>query len=234
MSMTHTHYDPWQQAADNVRGCEGARLKCSGRTGSWTLDGTAVSVDPGGLMITVIMPTALHGYILFEQNTVTGRRAASYENIAPGDEKPGLGWEPLTEFLCTGADQKHRGQLMTFQAASWGGRHAFEKLINPYLRRGQLEFPTCELSTRDRGDANGTIDPVFTPKGWVARAAFSHLLPTPEPRPALEGERPVAPRPVITSGRPKTLASSDMAPPPIDTIDDSYADRGPIDDDIPF
>ena len=151
MSMTHTHYDPWQQAADNVRGCDRARLKCSGRTGSWTLDGTAVSVDPGGLMITVIMPTALHGYILFEQNTVTGRRAASYENIAPGDEKPGLGWEPLTEFLCTGADQKHRGQLMTFQAASWGGRHAFEKLINPYLRRGQLEFPTCELSARDRG-----------------------------------------------------------------------------------
>ena len=46
-----------------------------------------------------------------------------------------VGWNPYTQFLCVGADERHIGQLMTFTSSSWSGRHAFKSLIGPYLRR---------------------------------------------------------------------------------------------------
>ena len=78
----HKTVDPWQEAANAVQGIEGAQLKCSGKTGAWTLSGETVDTGREGLMIAVIMSTALHGPDPFrrrrrhpEARPLRGRRA---------------------------------------------------------------------------------------------------------------------------------------------------------------
>lgn len=190
----HKTVDPWQEAANNVQGIEGAHLRCSGKTGEWTLDGAAIDTGRSGLMIAVIMPTALHGRIRFDGEAVT-RKPVRYEDAAPDPdgtiEKP---WGPLTEVLCVGMDQAHAGQLMTFTGASWGARKGFSKLIKPYLRKSKQAFPVCELGTKERHDVNNNIDPVLTPVDWAPRDRFPDLLPPETPR-LPEPER----RPLLTA-----------------------------------
>ena len=144
----HKTVDPWQEAANAVQGIEGAQLKCSGKTGVWTLSGETVDTGREGLMIAVIMSTALHGRIRFDDGVVT-RKPIRYEDAAPDqDEQVEKPWGPLTETLCVGMDKDHAGQLMTFTGASWGSRRAFSKLIKPYLRKGKLAFPSASSARR--------------------------------------------------------------------------------------
>ena len=108
----HKTVDPWQEAANAVQGIEGAQLKCSGKTGAWNLSGETVDTGREGLMIAVIMSTALHGRIRFDDGVVT-RKPVRFEDAAPDqDEQLEKPWGPLTEALCV--------QLMTFTGASWG------------------------------------------------------------------------------------------------------------------
>jgi hypothetical protein len=97
------------------------------------------------------------------------------------------GWNPYTAVLAVRADEKALGELVTFTSASWGGRNAFQKLVNPYRLKQRLQFPICELATRDRGDENRNIDPVFKIVAWSDCGNFADLLPPPaEERQAIE------------------------------------------------
>src|SRR5579863_4336475 len=217
---THTQ-DPWKEAADGAGGVEGARLKCNGKTGVWTADGVEIETGPDGLKLAIIMPTALHGTIVFRDGSFPDRDPIRYEDQAP-DRTVQLpdGVDPLTECLCVGMDEEHIGQLFTFQSASHGGRHAFETLLKPFWRRGKLAFPVVTLDSREKGDAHDNYAPVFVHKNeFIGRDRFPHLLPpetaalpapqqhdTALPAPATAAE-PAAPLPrpkpiqIVTTGR---------------------------------
>ena len=185
----HKTVDPWQEAANAVQGIEGAQLKCSGKTGVWTLSGETVDTGREGLMIAVIMSTALHGRIRFDDGVVT-RKPVRFEDAAPDqDEQLEKPWGPLTEALCV--------QLMTFTGASWGSRRAFSKLIKPYLRKGKQAFPVCELGAKERRDLNSNVDPVLTPVDWAPQDRFPDLLPPETPRLSEPERRPLL---TVTSG----------------------------------
>jgi hypothetical protein len=204
--------DPWQEAADRVQSIEGLWLKHNGKTGQWTLDG----VSPGALQIAVIMSTAMHGVIKFEDGRVT-RKPIRYEDRAPDPDEE-IVTPPLTEVLCVGMDQDHVGQLMTFSGSSWGARGGFSKLIKPFRRKGCAEFPVCELGSKERHDKDNNHAPILTPVDWVSRDRFPDLVPPERTKlPAPES------RPMLTSGR--------QAPPmAVDEADDAY--RGPDPDAI--
>jgi hypothetical protein len=176
--MTHNR-DPWQQAVDESGGIEGIWIKCS--KGRWSFDDCDVATGDDGVKICVVMPTALHGAVLWgEDRTIIDRRLERYEDSAPCGRQLAVGWSPYTQFLAVGADERHRGQLLTFTSSSWGGRRAFHALLGPYVRKGKAEFPVCTLSTRPkRNDPNHNIDPVFSIVGWSARENFAELLPPP-------------------------------------------------------
>jgi hypothetical protein len=80
--------------------------------------------------------------------------------------------------------------LITFTSSSWGGVFAFQGLINPYRLKARSQFPICVLSTKDRGDVNGNIDPVFKINSWSARENFTELLPAPTSPTASPAPRP--------------------------------------------
>ena len=81
---------------------------------------------------------------------------------------------------------------MTFTSSSWGGRNAFQKLVNPYRLKQRRQFPICELATKERDDENRNIDPSFRIIGWSDCGNFADLLPPPaEEHKALEHKPPV-------------------------------------------
>jgi hypothetical protein len=60
--------DPWHRALLDAGGIEGEHLKCA--KGRWTLDGDAVSVGDDGLNIVVVMDTACHGQVRWEDQAI--------------------------------------------------------------------------------------------------------------------------------------------------------------------
>ena len=84
------------------------------------------------------------------------------------------------------ADEEHLGDLLTFTNTSKGAFYAFQKLGPPYNLKGRLYFPVVTLATKERGDANNCIDPVFKICGWSARENFPELAaPIPPKAPAI-------------------------------------------------
>ena len=113
----------------------------------------------------------------------------------------------MTEVLCVRMDEGHRGQLATFQNASWSGRKAFEALSKPYVLKGFREFPVCRLDSREKGDGYGNHAPVFTVLDWMARESFPDLLPP-------ETDALPAPASPDTAALAPTAATAPAAPLP--------------------
>ena len=58
------------------------------------------------------------------------------------------GWNPYVAFQAVRADDGYLGELVTFTSSSWGGRYAFQSLVNPYRLKQRRQFPICVLGTR--------------------------------------------------------------------------------------
>jgi hypothetical protein len=240
--MTNNMVDPWVETLTASGGIEGLHLKCA--KGVWYLDGVQIAVGAGGLKIVIIMPTATHGAVKWQDQEIIGRTPLQrYEDAAPSSDFLEEGWNPYTQFLCVGADEKHIGQLMTFTSSSWSGRRAFKDQIGPYLRKAKRQFPIVTLGSKPRrNDPNGNIDPTFAIVDWAARGDFADmLLPGPETQPALL-EAPLAPaavrKPAVDRRALQTVTSSRQParphwePPPIGE-DDVNVNRA-IDDGVPL
>jgi hypothetical protein len=190
--MKYEKSDPWQEAVNDSGGIQGLLLKFARR--SWTVDDEAVQTGDDGVRICILMETALHGSVLWSNDrTIINRRLNRYAAVAPSREPLENGRSPYTQFQCVGASGNYVGQLMTFSSSSWGGRHAFQALIRPYLQRGKREFPICTVGSRPKkNDVNGNFDPVFTIVGWAPRDDFAAILPPDdEPPPSSARAAPI-------------------------------------------
>jgi hypothetical protein len=222
--MTNNTVDPWLETLTAGGGIEGVHLKYA--KGIWYLDGVQISVGEIGLKIAVLMSTAAHNAVLWDNQEIIERTPLRrYEDAAPSFDIE-KGWSPYTQFLGVGADEKHLGQLVTYTSSAWSGRHAFRGLIGPYLRKGKREFPIVTLGSKPRPrDPNGNIDPTFAVVDWAPRANFADMLPEAGELAALTASSPTAarlpPPSTVTSGRP----TPEAAP---------VRDFAPLDDEIPF
>jgi hypothetical protein len=218
----------WTKTAGNVRDAEGLVARFSGKTAVWTLAGDAVKTGRDGLTLAVIMPTALHGVIRFVDGVFKGRKPIRYEDASPPvDEQLPYGWNPLTEVLCVATGPDHEGQLVTYTGASWGTRRSFERLVKPYVRKGEREFPVCELGSRELNDDYGDSEPLLIPVSWLPRDRFPDLLPAPgatslPPPENWQDEEPIPPPPM------------DDTPPPTDDDVIDADDDDDIERRVPF
>jgi hypothetical protein len=135
------------------------------------------------------METAVHGAQKWQNNQVVDRRLQRFASVAPSNEPLELGWSPFTSVLCIGANDDHLGLPIPFSSNTWGGRHAFQALIRPWLQKGRHDFPICTLASRlKKNDANANVDPLFKIVGWAPRSDFAEFLPPDdEPPPTSEG-----------------------------------------------
>jgi hypothetical protein len=173
--MTIHQRDAWDETGDMSNGILGQHLKCA--KGKWLLDDVGIETGDGGMKICVVMDSAVVGQVLWQDQKIVERNVG---RIADGFVPPRSvmdGWNPYVAFQAVRADENHRGDLITFTSSSWGGRFVFQNLVNPFRLKQRLQFPICSLGTKERGDANGNIDPVFKLVGWSARGNFQELLP---------------------------------------------------------
>jgi hypothetical protein len=222
--------DPWQEALNDSGGIEGVHIKCA--KGVWTFDDDVVETGDGGVQICIVMESALHGQVRWEDRKIVEREVERYEDAAPSTELLDDDWSPYTQVQCVGVDAAHVGRLMTFTSSSWGGRRAFSALLGPYVRKGRREFPICTLGTRPKkNDPNGNIDPTFAVVGWAPRADFAEMLPAPTV--TLE-----APKAAAALSPPKTIddliATADPLKPSKAKPKARASKPGEIDDDIPW
>ncbi len=161
--------DAWDDLGDQGNGISGEHLKCA--KGVWLLNDE--SIDNDGLKIVVIMDTAAIGQVLWLDKKIAERETGLVAEgfVAPRELKDG--WNPYVSFQCVRVDD---GGLLTFTSSSWGGRYAFQSLVNPYRLRRRAFFPICTLGTKERRDENRNIDPVFKIVGWGPRDGFPDLL----------------------------------------------------------
>jgi len=191
--MPNYERDAWDDFADNGNGVAGQWLRCA--KGRWTLDKEDIDIGDDGLKIAVIMDSANAGQILWEGGKITGRTVGRISDGFVPPTKATLipGWNPYIEFQAVRTDDEHLGELITFTSSSWGGFYAFQNLTKPWRLKGRRQFPICVLSSKDRGDANSNIDPVFKIVGWSDRQNFIDLLPPPTAPAALPAPMPAGP-----------------------------------------
>jgi hypothetical protein len=148
-------------------------IKCS--KGHWNRDGVMMKTGPDGAQVTVLMPSASHGRILFGEGgeSVVDKVLKLYSDGYPrfGDELP-EGWSIVTmAYVVTDDDQ-----LGTF-TGPYGARRTMKHLYDQYLARGGRMLPVCTLNTRPRGDVNANIDPVFDIVAWKDAGLFREMFP---------------------------------------------------------
>jgi hypothetical protein len=169
--------DAWDETGDMGNGIEGAHLKYA--KGKWLLDDEPIESGDDGLKICIIMPTATVGEVLWQDQKIVGRNVGRISDGFVPPRNVAEGWNPYVAFTAVRADGDHLGELVTFTSSSWGGRFAFQSLVNPFRLKQRIQFPVCILGTKERGDSNGNIDPVFKIVGWSGLENFQELLPPP-------------------------------------------------------
>ena len=180
--MTH---DPWQEALNASGGIDGIHVKFV--KGHWSFDDDPVQTGNEGVRICILMETAQHGSVLWDDRTIVDRRLQRYTDVPPSREPPKPGWAPYTQCQAVGASGNYVDQQLTFSSSSWGGRNAFYSLIARTHLRGKREFPICTLGSKPKkNDPNGNFDPTFTVVGWAPRSDFTPMLP-PDDEPPLTG-----------------------------------------------
>jgi len=202
--------DAWDIISDSVNGIEGQHLKCA--KGRWLLDDNEIITGDDGLRICVVMETATVGEVLWQDHKIAERNIG---RVQDGFQFPDVltdGWNPYVAVMAVRADAGHVGDLLTFTSSSWGGRRAFQSLVNPYRIMGKRRFPICTLGTKTRNDENRNIDPTFRIVGWSNRGNFAELVPVEQP-------------PAAIAAPPKTAA---------ELIGDYIPTAELIDDEIPF
>jgi hypothetical protein len=175
--MTYHERDAWDETGDMGNGIEGQHLKCA--KGTWLLDDTEIETGDNGLKICVIMDTATVGQVLWQDHKIVERDVGRISDGFVPPRQISAGWNPYVAFQAVRADAGHLGELVTFTSSSWGGRYAFQSLVNPYRLKERRQFPICVLGTKERGDENRNIDPVFKIVSWSDRGNFQELLPPP-------------------------------------------------------
>jgi hypothetical protein len=171
MSQYEYERDAFDEAGDDGNGIVGEHLKCP--KGTWMLGDKPIS--PGSKFC-IIMESAIVGEVVWKDGKIverdTGRRPPKHGEVAEGRN-------PYVSFQVVRADEDYLGELATFAGSSWGAHFAFQNLINPWRLKGRRQLPICALSTKDRGDENRNINPVFKIVGWSDRENFTELLPPP-------------------------------------------------------
>jgi hypothetical protein len=203
--MSTYERDAWDEFSSSGNDIQGQWLRCA--KGHWTLDKEDAPAGDGGIKIAVIMESASAGQILWEGGKITGRSVGQISSGFVPPTKATLipGWNPYIAFQCVRADDECLGDLLTFTASSWGGFYAFQTLTKPWLLKGRRQFPICVLSSKDRGDVNGNVDPVFKIVAWSARENFTDLLPPPTAPEAHSGS--ALPAPIAPDGVPEMIDS---------------------------
>jgi hypothetical protein len=139
----------WSSIAES--NIEGALLQC--RRGDWSLDDKPLTTGRAGARIGLLMDRAVAGEILFSAGEKIDERVGRPED----GYRPALqlepGWSPSTSVVCVGASDDIRDQVMTFRSSSWGGRRAFNALVNTYLR---FRLSRRSFSTRSGRTAAAT------------------------------------------------------------------------------
>jgi hypothetical protein len=172
--MSSYEKDAWDETGDMGNGILGAHLKCA--KGRWLLD----DKDAANAQICVIMESASTGQVLWQDGKIVDRDIGRIEDGFAPPRQLHNGWNPYTSFQAVRADEEAIGELVTFTSSSWGGRNAFQRLVNPYRLKQRRQFPICQLGTKERGDENRNIDPVFKIIGWSDRSNFGELLAPPD------------------------------------------------------
>ena len=177
--MTYHERDGWDEVGDQGNGILGGHLKYV--KGRMFLDKAEIKIGDHGIKLCIIMDSATAGKVLWQDQRIAERdvgRVAS--GFMPRRAEIQESWNPYVSFQAVRADEGHLGEVVTFTSSSWGGWYAFEKLINPYRLKERRQFPVITIATKDRGDENNTIDPVFKITSlWSARENFPDLLPPP-------------------------------------------------------
>ena len=212
-----------QQAAMEDSSLEGDLLKQA--DGKWSKGGEAVPTGRDGIRLAVAIPLAEHGYVRWADGKIVERRLTRYVDEAPPRKSQGVdpypsGFNPYTSVLCIGVDKTYLGELMTYAGSSWGARFAFGRLLKPYARRGERCLPIVILGTKERRDANGNIDPVFTIVDWAPLGNFPDLF--------LGEDGPALPAPKPAAAVPYPDRTKAPEPPPI--TDDPNAGLEPLGD----
>jgi hypothetical protein len=201
--MTH-ECDAWDETGNMSNGIEGQHLKCA--KGRWLLDDNEIVTGEAGIKIGIVMESAIVGEVLWQERKIADRHVGLIAHGHVPLRQISEGWNPYVAFQAVRADEGHIGELVTFTSSSWGGRFAFQAIVNPYRLKQRRQFPICLLMTKERGDANGNVDPVFKIVGWSDCQNFQELLPA-----------PIEPQAAKISFAPKQPSSAEL-----------------IDDDIPF
>jgi hypothetical protein len=121
--------DAWDETGDMGNGIEGQHLKCA--KGKWLLDDDEIETGDAGIKICVVRDSAVTGEVLWRESKIVERNIG---RISDGFAQPRQiteGWNPYTAFQAVRADDEHLGDLLTFTSSSWGGRNAFQRLVNP-------------------------------------------------------------------------------------------------------
>ncbi len=223
--MTYDYPDD-NSAGDAFDPIVGAFLKCP--KGKWLLDDVEIPIGPDGTRVTILMPTARHGRVVWENNHPTTSNFRRYADCDPPKAKMDPGFEPYTIFQCLIDDA-----LATFASSSWGARSAFKPVVDNWRYLHKREFPVVTLGTKPRHDTNGNIDPTLTIAAWVPAGSFAEMLGDATPRQELPAPPTAAaiapamtaPRLTVTSGMQLRAAAW--------PDDDGYAGVDP-NDVIPF
>jgi hypothetical protein len=147
--MTIQPTDPWQDAADQASGMEGLRIRHNCKSGVASIDGAEVGPD---FKMCLLLETALHGWLQFEDNKLIGKDLRRFSNEAPDPKEQRPGWEPNTSVLGVSVPSGGgAGQLLTYCGSSWSVRRAFmTQLLPPYQRLRRQAFPIPWASGRRR------------------------------------------------------------------------------------
>src|ERR1700732_3558096 len=122
--------DAWDETGDQGNGIEGQHLKCA--KGRWLLDDEEIETGDAGLRFCVIMDTATVGEIKWHEKKIVERNIGRISDGFVPPRSITEGWNPYVAFQAVRADGDHLGQLVTYTSSSWGGRYAFQSLVNPF------------------------------------------------------------------------------------------------------
>jgi hypothetical protein len=222
ITSTNTNANATANAWDTIAASsiEGSLLLC--RKGVWSVDDQPVEADAE---IVVLMDSTIVGEILFDAagKKVTEKVGQIEDGYTmPSGLKPG--WAPSLQFTCVGYSEEWRGRILTFRSTAWGAWYAFKRLIKPYGRHKQAQYPVVALGVRDETrSGNDVIDPLLTITDWVLRSRFDNVDDTTPPRlekPKADDGKVIAFNPPGESGETTV-------------IETARHDNDP-DDDIPF
>jgi hypothetical protein len=188
--------DTFDDFADSGNDVEGVSIRSNGKTGRWKFDDTDKGPAPVERFV-LILELLKVGEIGFKDDGAIIRKTAGRmldgatapkrrEDLTPG-------FHPYLSCPMVFADGEYRGEVATFSGCSWGALFAIQRPVKGWQLRKRLAYPVVLLRTRERGDANGTVDPVFETVDWTSRSNFKMLLG--EDTPLLEAP-PTAPRAV--------------------------------------